>query len=124
MFAQALARDVPSWHPLRLGRHRRHFRDGFDHGRAPSACRRADPAGSPRIFGWNTRRDFQRALIRLVLFGLMAPFAAALIERYGVRRVVLTAIGLIVFGPHARAGDERGLDLIVLWGSSSASAPA
>ena len=36
--------------------------------------------------------------MRLVLFGLMAPFAAALIERYGVRRVVLAAIGLIVAG--------------------------
>ena len=36
--------------------------------------------------------------IRLVLFGLMAPVAAALIESYGVRRIVIAAITLIVSG--------------------------
>src|SRR5260370_585712 len=49
-------------------------------------------------FGWDTAEISTALAIRLVLFGLMAPFAAALIERYGVRRVVLTAIAMIVAG--------------------------
>lgn len=46
-------------------------------------------------FGWNTAQISSALALRLVLFGLMAPFSAALIERYGVRRVVTLAIGLI-----------------------------
>ena len=38
-------------------------------------------------FGWNTAEISSALAIRLILFGLMAPFAAAFIERYGVRRV-------------------------------------
>jgi hypothetical protein len=34
----------------------------------------------------------------LVLFGLMAPVAAALIESYGGRRIVIAAITLMVSG--------------------------
>ena len=30
--------------------------------------------------------------VRLLLFGLMGPFAAAFINRYGVRNVTLTAV--------------------------------
>src|ERR1700728_788509 len=36
--------------------------------------------------------------LRLLLFGLVAPFAAALMQRYGMRAVVGTALGTIVFG--------------------------
>ncbi|MBS1168263.1 MAG: transporter, partial [Proteobacteria bacterium] len=35
---------------------------------------------------------------RLVLFGLMGPFSAALMNRFGVRRVVITALLLIITG--------------------------
>jgi MFS family permease len=34
----------------------------------------------------------------LLRFGLMGPFAAAFINRYGVRKVALTALGLICAG--------------------------
>ena len=36
--------------------------------------------------------------LRLALYGLMAPFAAALMLRYGIRVVVSTALVLIVLG--------------------------
>jgi hypothetical protein len=36
--------------------------------------------------------------VRLLLFGLMGPFAAAFINRYGVRNVTVTALGLIASG--------------------------
>ena len=34
--------------------------------------------------------------IRFILFGLMAPFAAALLNRYGLRNVTLTAQLVVV----------------------------
>ena len=46
----------------------------------------------------------------------MAPFAAALIERYGVTRVVLTAITMIVVGLLLALVMSQAWHLIVLWG--------
>src|SRR4051812_34782543 len=46
-------------------------------------------------FGWQTAEISSALAIRLVLFGLMGPFAAALMNRYGVRRITLAALGLI-----------------------------
>ncbi len=42
-----------------------------------------------REFGWDTAEISSALALRLLLFGLMAPFAAALIERYGMRRMVV-----------------------------------
>jgi sugar phosphate permease len=67
-------------------------------------------------FGWNTAEISSALAVRLVLYGLMAPFAAALIERYGVRRVVLTAIALIVVGLLLALVMNRAWHLVVLWG--------
>jgi sugar phosphate permease len=67
-------------------------------------------------FGWNTAQISTALAIRLILFGLMAPFAAALIERYGVRRVVLTAICMIVGGLSLALFMTQAWHLIVLWG--------
>jgi MFS family permease len=67
-------------------------------------------------FGWNTAQISSALAIRLVLFGLMAPFAAALIERYGVRRIVLTAIVMIVGGLMLALAMSQAWHLIVLWG--------
>lgn len=47
-------------------------------------------------FGW-TRSDISGAIaLMLALFGIMAPFAGALILRYGLRRLVATAAVLVV----------------------------
>jgi MFS family permease len=67
-------------------------------------------------FGWDTAQISSALAIRLVLFGLMAPFAAALIERYGVTRVVLTAITMIIVGLLLALGMSQAWHLIVLWG--------
>src|ERR1700753_3069001 len=49
-------------------------------------------------FGWNTA-DISTALaLRLGLFGLMGPFAAAFMNRFGVRRVAASALVLILSG--------------------------
>ena len=49
-------------------------------------------------FGWNLGAISGALALRLMLFGIVAPFAAALMQRYGLRAVVGTALGLIVLG--------------------------
>src|SRR3984885_4713945 len=51
-----------------------------------------------RDFGWNTEQISGALALRILLFGLMAPFAASLIERYGLKRVILSALMLIACG--------------------------
>lgn len=69
-----------------------------------------------REFGWDTAQISSALAVRLLLFGLMAPFAAALIERYGVRRIVLTAIALIMLGLGGALIMDRVWQLILCWG--------
>ena len=49
-------------------------------------------------FGWSTEQISVALALRIVLFGLMAPFTAALIDKYGFKSVVLVALGLIEIG--------------------------
>ncbi len=49
-------------------------------------------------FGWNAEQISSALAVRFVLFGLMGPFAAILMERFGLRRVVVTALALITSG--------------------------
>lgn len=46
-------------------------------------------------FGWNVEQISSVFAVRFVLFGLLGPFAAAFILRFGLRRVMVTAAGLI-----------------------------
>src|ERR1700752_1883417 len=47
-------------------------------------------------FGWTTAEISSALSIRFILFGLMAPFAAALLNRYGLRNVTLTAQIIVI----------------------------
>ncbi len=49
-------------------------------------------------YGWSVGTISGPLALRLLLFGAMAPFAAALMLRYGLRKVILTALVLIVAG--------------------------
>src|ERR1700692_2162082 len=51
-----------------------------------------------REFGWSTAAISSALAMRLLLFGLMGPFAAAFINRYGLRKVTLSALCMIGFG--------------------------
>jgi len=57
-------------------------------------------------FGWDVGGISSALAVRLVLFGLMGPFSAALIERYGVRNVVLTAVASV--SPNGRRPTSAG----------------
>jgi MFS family permease len=67
-------------------------------------------------FGWDVGEISSALALRLALFGLMGPFAAALIERYGVRTIVLTAVSLLVVGLLSALVMTKLWQLIVMWG--------
>ncbi len=49
-------------------------------------------------FGWRTEEISGALALRVMLFGLMAPFTAALIDKYGFHRVAPVAPALIEIG--------------------------
>lgn len=58
-----------------------------------------DPFG--REFGWGVDQISLAIGINLVLFGAMAPFSAALMDRFGVRRVAVVALAAMAAGSAA-----------------------
>jgi sugar phosphate permease len=70
-----------------------------------------------REFGWSTAAISSALALRLMLFGLMGPFAAAFINRYGVRKVTLSALCLIGLGLALSTGMTHIWQLILLWGA-------
>jgi MFS family permease len=67
-------------------------------------------------FGWSNADISSALAVRLVLFGLMGPFAAALMNRFGVRNVVMSALALIVAGLAASFFMTQVWQLVLLWG--------
>ena len=51
--------------------------------------------------------------LNLIIYGLTAPFAAALMERFGIRRVVAARAGDGLAGRRADHGDDRGVAAVV-----------
>src|SRR5829696_10360772 len=49
-------------------------------------------------FGWARTTISAAVSVNLLLYGLTAPFAAALMERFGMRRVVAAALMLVAAG--------------------------
>lgn len=69
-----------------------------------------------REFGW-ANADISFALaVRLLLFGLMGPFAAAFINRFGVRAVVAFAVALISIGILGTMAMREVWQLLAFWG--------
>jgi MFS family permease len=67
-------------------------------------------------FGWSTAEISSALSIRFILFGLMAPFAAALLNRYGLRNVTLTAQVIVVSALLASLAMSKVWHLVALWG--------
>jgi MFS family permease len=67
-------------------------------------------------FGWSTAEISSALSIRFVLFGLMAPFAAALMNRYGLRNVTLSALLVVVSALVASLAMTKVWHLLLLWG--------
>jgi MFS family permease len=67
-------------------------------------------------FGWTTAEISSALSIRFILFGLMAPFAAALLNRYGLRNVTLSALLIVASALVVSLGMTRLWQLVLLWG--------
>ncbi|WP_441241540.1 MFS transporter [Tardiphaga sp. 768_D3_N2_1] len=67
-------------------------------------------------FGWSTAEISSAMSIRFVLFGLMAPFAAALMNRYGLRNVTLIALLVVAASLVLSLGMTQVWQLMALWG--------
>jgi len=67
-------------------------------------------------FGWSTAEISSAMAIRLVLFGLLGPFAAAFMNTFGIRQVVSTALIMISGGIVASLFMTELWQLMALWG--------
>jgi sugar phosphate permease len=69
-----------------------------------------------RGFGW-TRTTISMALaINLALFGLMGPFAAAAMQRFGMRRTVMTALAVLAGAVALSSRMNAAWQMVLIWG--------
>ena len=69
-----------------------------------------------REFGWTTSEISSALALRFLLYGLMGPFAAVLMNRFGVRRIVLLALGIIITTLVASLAMTNVWQLVLFWG--------
>ena len=67
-------------------------------------------------FGWANDQISSALALRLMLFGLFGPFAAAFMNRYGVRAVMVAAVILISAGLLTSLMMTHVWQLVLLWG--------
>lgn len=67
-------------------------------------------------FGWSMSAMSLAVSLNLVLYGLVAPFAAAMMDRFGLRRVVSTALTLVALGAAGSVFMTASWQLLVFWG--------
>lgn len=67
-------------------------------------------------FGWSHGVVGLAMSVNMTLFGLTAPFAAALMDRFGVRPVLTAALGMIAAGSALSVTMTTSWQLVLLWG--------
>ena len=67
-------------------------------------------------FGWNRAIISLSIAINIALFGLIGPFAASVMDRFGLRRIVLAAIALMVVAVALSSRMHTEWHLMLLWG--------
>lgn len=67
-------------------------------------------------FGWSRTTTSGAVTLNLIIYGLTAPFAAAVMERFGIRRVVTAALVLVAIGSLLTTVMTQAWQLWVLWG--------
>src|SRR5829696_3350177 len=67
-------------------------------------------------FGWNRTAISFAVAINIALFGLIGPFAAAVMNRFGVRRVLLAALAVMTMAVAATTTMRSEWHLVLLWG--------
>ena len=69
-----------------------------------------------QAFGWSRDRITLAVSVGLCLFGLMGPFAAAAMQRFGVRDTMLVALLLLAGAMGGSAFVTTPLGLVLTWG--------
>jgi len=67
-------------------------------------------------FGWTRSLTSSAVSVNLIFYGLTAPFAATLMERFTVRRVAVSALALVALGTGLTVFMTEGWQLILYWG--------
>ncbi|HJT08049.1 MAG TPA: MFS transporter, partial [Stellaceae bacterium] len=69
-----------------------------------------------QAFGWSATTISLAISINIALFGLMGPFAAALMQRIGIRRTVILALFVLAVSVAASTLMTKPWQLILSWG--------
>ena len=69
-----------------------------------------------RAFGWSRDSISSAAAVGILLYGLMGPFAAALMQRFGIRRVLLVALSVMTLAAASSALMSQPWQLVATWG--------
>ena len=69
-----------------------------------------------KTFGWSTAQISSAISVNLVLYGVLGPFAAALMKTIGVRRVAVIALALLAVGALSSLFMRTPLQLLLTWG--------
>jgi MFS family permease len=67
-------------------------------------------------FGWSISTISLAAAVNMALYGITAPFAAALMERFGIRPVVTAALVVVAAGSGLTVFMTASWQLILCWG--------
>src|SRR5450830_1844439 len=66
-------------------------------------------------FGWNRSTISLAISFNIALYGLIGPFAAAAMQRFGIRPVVMGALGLLVGSGTGVAANTLGATIVSRW---------
>jgi predicted MFS family arabinose efflux permease len=69
-----------------------------------------------RSFGWSRSQTSLAAAVGIFLYGLMGPFAAALMQSFGLRRVVVSALFLMAAATGSSVFMTQHWQLVASWG--------
>ncbi|HXQ51836.1 MAG TPA: MFS transporter [Stellaceae bacterium] len=69
-----------------------------------------------QAFGWSPATVSAAISLNLVLYGLMGPFAGALMQRFGIRRTAIGALLVLEIGVSSSTLMTEPWHLVVLWG--------
>src|ERR1700743_3227064 len=115
---------ISTWLSAALARRNVPYGWGVVGGTFLTALVSAGAVGAPGVFivplqkefGWSTAEISSALSIRFMLFGLMAPFAAALMNRYGLRNVTLSALMIVASALVLSLAMTQVWQLVLLWG--------
>src|SRR6476619_1482975 len=69
-----------------------------------------------REFHWSRSTVSLAVSVNILLYGLVGPFAGALMQRFGVRRIAIAALMMLATGVSLSTFVTQPWQLVLLWG--------